>query len=50
MIDAGLNPGDQVVISGQIKLSDGAAIEPLERTVLSDANSPSGMTMAGENP
>lgn len=50
VIDAGLNPGDQVVISGQIKLSDGAAIEPLERTVLSDANSPSGMTMAGENP
>ncbi|SFH79283.1 MULTISPECIES: efflux RND transporter periplasmic adaptor subunit [unclassified Pseudomonas] len=50
VIDAGLNPGDRVVISGQIKLSDGAAIEPLERTVLNDANPSSGMTMAGENP
>ncbi|UUN89790.1 efflux RND transporter periplasmic adaptor subunit [Pseudomonas extremorientalis] len=50
VIDAGLNPGDRVVISGQIKLSDGAAIEPLERTVLNDADPSSGMTMAGENP
>lgn len=50
VIDAGLNPGQQVVISGQIKLSEGAAIEPLERTVLSEANTPPRMTMAGEQP
>lgn len=48
VIDAGLHPGEQVVISGQIKLSDGAAIEPLERTVLNDANTPLRLTLAGE--
>lgn len=50
VIDAGLSAGQQVVISGQIKLSEGAAIEPLERTVLHDANTPSRLTMAGEQP
>lgn len=50
VIDSGLNPGEQVVISGQIKLSDGAAIEPLERTVLNDANTPSRLSMAGDHP
>ncbi|MGY2400877.1 efflux RND transporter periplasmic adaptor subunit [Pseudomonas sp. SDO5271_S396] len=49
VIDEGLHPGEQVVISGQIKLSDGATIEPLEHSVLNERNSPSGMTMAGEN-
>lgn len=50
VIDSGLNPGEQVVISGQIKLSDGAAIEPLERTVLNDANTPPRLSMSGEQP
>jgi multidrug efflux system membrane fusion protein len=50
VIDSGLNPGEQVVISGQIKLSDGAAIEPLERTVLNDANTPARLSMSGEQP
>lgn len=50
VIDSGLSPGEQVVISGQIKLSDGAAIEPLERTVLNDANTPARLSMSGEQP
>lgn len=50
VIDSGLNPGEQVVISGQIKLSDGVAIEALERTVLNDANTPPRLSMSGEQP
>ncbi|MGE7992195.1 efflux RND transporter periplasmic adaptor subunit [Pseudomonas sp. NPDC089554] len=50
VIDSGLNPGEHVVISGQIKLTDGAAIEPLERTVLNEANPGSRLSMAGEQP
>lgn len=50
VIDSGLNPGEQVVISGQIKLSDGAAIEPLERTVLNEANTPARLSMTGDHP
>lgn len=50
VIDSGLNPGEQVVISGQIKLSDGAAIDPRERTVLNDANTPVRLSMSGEQP
>ncbi|KTC63099.1 hypothetical protein AO262_36795 [Pseudomonas fluorescens ABAC62] len=50
VIETGLDPGQQVVISGQIKLSEGAAIEPLERTVLHDARTPTSLTMAGGQP
>lgn len=49
VIEAGLNAGQQVVISGQIKLSDDATIIPLERSVLDDAHTPSRLTMAGED-
>lgn len=34
VITHGVAPGDQVVISGQIKLSDGARIEPITHSVL----------------
>ncbi|MDX7665273.1 efflux transporter periplasmic adaptor subunit, partial [Enterobacter asburiae] len=38
-IKEGLNQGDQVVTSGQIKLSDGTSIAPIEQDTLTLAQS-----------
>jgi len=50
VIDSGLAPGAQVVTSGQIKLSDGAPIEPQQLSVLSDAGGSATTLAAGEEP
>ncbi|WP_191485585.1 efflux RND transporter periplasmic adaptor subunit [Pseudomonas sp. FEN] len=47
VINEGLSLGEQVVISGQIKLSDGAAIDPLEHSVLNDSMPSSQVMTAG---
>ncbi|MGC5702545.1 efflux RND transporter periplasmic adaptor subunit [Pseudomonas sp. NFXW11] len=50
VIDSGLKPGAQVVVSGQIKLSDGAAIEPVAHSVLGDASHAGTTVATGESP
>ncbi len=34
IVEEGISPGDRIVVAGQIKLSDGAAIETVETSVL----------------
>jgi multidrug efflux system membrane fusion protein len=44
-IVSGLNEGDRVVVSGQLKLSDGMTVEPVARDALhEDAASPQAKT------
>ncbi|NBF02275.1 efflux RND transporter periplasmic adaptor subunit [Pseudomonas sp. Fl5BN2] len=50
VIDSGLAPGQQVVISGQIKLSDGSAIEPQQHSVLTPPNTADATVAVGETP
>lgn len=50
VIDSGLAPGTQVVTAGQLKLSDGAAIEAVPHSVLSDAPDNALPLAAGERP
>lgn len=50
VIASGLAPDTQVVTSGQIKLSDGAPIEPVQNSVLSDTPGNTAALAVGEQP
>lgn len=50
VIVSGLAPGEKVVTSGQIKLSDGVLIEPVQRSVLNDSSGRDRSVVTGENP
>ncbi|WP_025131622.1 efflux RND transporter periplasmic adaptor subunit [Pseudomonas sp. PH1b] len=50
VIDSGLAAGEQVVTAGQIKLSDGAAIEAVQHSVLGDSTRGTAAIATGERP